>query len=95
MVGSLIKSESDFRINPNHGLKGVFGQSGIYTTMHPDNPFNARTPKGNIFSCVFILNQCSDQACGVTLTALKYYKGYSELGESRARQVVRMMTEIF
>jgi hypothetical protein len=95
LVASLIKSESDFRVNPNHGLKGVEGQSGIYTTMHPDNPFNARTSKGNIYSCVWILNQCNSQADGNTLIALKYYKGYSNLGESRARHVVKTMTEIF
>jgi len=82
-------------VNPDHNLKGVKGQAGIYTNMHPDNPFNPNTSKGNIFSAVFILNQCNTLSCGKTEGALKYYKGYSKLGARRAKVVVRMMTEIF
>ena len=95
MVASLIKTESDFKINPNHHLSGVYGQSGIYTTYHSDCPFNARCSKGNIYSCVWILNQCNLQSDGNTMIGLKYYKGYSKIGEERARQVVKTMTTIF
>jgi hypothetical protein len=95
LVASLIKTESDFQINPNHHLSGVYGQSGIYTTYHYDCPFNAKDSKGNIYSCVWILNQCNSQSDGNTLILLKHYKGYSKVGEARARQVVKTMTTIF
>jgi len=95
LVGALIYSESNFEVYADHGLKGVYGQSGIYAEKHPDNPFNPRTSKGNIFSCAFILDKSIRQARGSTLYGLKFYKGYCSEGERRARRVVRLMTTLF
>lgn len=83
----LIKSESNFRPNPNHRLDSVVGPAGINKKAHKNLLHNPNTYVGNIYASAEILAKYVDDSDSLTL-AVTRYKSLSPLGMSYAKQVV-------
>ena len=88
MLAKVIKSESNFRPNPNHGLPQIKGSAGINTNAHKQLKNNASSYTGNIYSAAEILARYLEDSDSLTL-AIARYKGLSPLGLSQAKSVVK------
>lgn len=82
-----IKSESNFRPNPQHTLPHVKGSAGINIKANNKLKHNANSYVGNIYASAEILARYIETSDSLTL-ALTRYKGLSPLGFSQAKQVV-------
>lgn len=87
-LAKVIKSESNFRPNPNHGLPQIKGSAGINTNAHKQLKNNASSYTGNIYSAAEILARYVEDSDSLTL-AIARYKGLSPLGLSQAKSVVK------
>lgn len=87
LLAIVIKSESNFRPNPNHKLPHVVGPGGINVKMHTKLKHNAHSYVGNIYSVAEVLSKYMLVSDSLTL-ALTQYKGVSPLGLSQAKQIV-------
>ena len=88
MLAKVIKSESNFRPNPNHGLPQIKGSAGINTNAHKQLKNNASSYTGDIYSAAEILARYVEDSDSLTL-AIARYKGLSPLGLSQAKSVVK------
>ena len=88
MLAKVIKSESNFRPNPNHGLPQIKGSAGINTNAHKQLKNNASSYTGNIYLAAEILARYVEDSDSLTL-AIARYKGLSPLGLSQAKSVVK------
>lgn len=87
-LAKVIKSEGNFRPNPNHALPQVKGSAGINTGVHKDLKNNAFSFTGNIYSGAEILSKYIEDSDSLTL-AIARYKGLSPLGLTQAKSVVK------
>jgi len=87
-LAKVIKSEGNFRPNPNHTLPNVKGSAGINTNVHRDLKNNAFSFTGNIYSGAEILSKYIEDSDSLTL-AITRYKGLSPLGLNQAKSVVK------
>lgn len=90
---ALLKSESTFYTNPNHGIKEVKGMGGVYWKWWKndlkkhnicDTICDLEDPIINIEASAYILSEYKKKYKD---TAVAHYKGYSALGKSQARKV--------
>ena len=88
LIANLIKSESNFRPNIKHSLPQVQCMSGINLKAHPKVLYNPDTITGCIFASAELLSKYIEDSDGLTL-ALTKYKGFSPLGHTQAKQVIR------
>lgn len=88
LIANLIKSESNFRPNIKHSLPHVQCMSGINLKAHPKVLYNPDTITGCIFASAELLSKYIEDSDGLTL-ALTKYKGFSPLGHTQAKQVIR------
>lgn len=95
---SLLASESDFRTNPRHAIRTVYGMGGIYADVWADDLKDVGiitcnrdllNPMKNIESSAFVVATFMKSSKS-TYVALAKYKGYSPLGKSQAREVIRV-----
>ena len=82
-----IKSESNFRPNPQHALPHVKGSAGINIKANNKLKHNANSYVGNIYASAEILARYIETSDSLIL-ALTRYKGLSPLGFSQAKRVV-------
>lgn len=83
----VLKSESNFRPNPNHKLPNVHGVGGINTKANPKTLHNPQSYVGNIYASAEILSKYVESSDSLTL-ALTRYKGLSPLGYRQARDIL-------
>ena len=88
LIANLIKSESNFRPNIKHSLPQVQCMSGINLKAHPKILYNPDTITGCVFASAELLSKYIEDSDGLTL-ALTKYKGFSPLGHTQAKQVIR------
>lgn len=88
LIANLIKSESNFRPNIKHSIPHVQCMSGINLKAHPKVLYNPATIAGCVFASAEILSKYIEDSDGLTL-ALTKYKGFSPLGHTQAKQVIR------
>lgn len=88
LVANLIKSESNFRPNIKHSLPQVQCMSGINLKAHPKVLYNPDTITGCVFASAEVLSKYIEDSDGLTL-ALTKYKGFSPLGHTQAKQVIK------
>ena len=88
LLAIVIKSEGNFRPNPQHKLPQVVGSSGINTKAHKTLKHNPYSYTGNIYASAEILAKYIDDSDSLTL-AIARYKGLSPLGLSQAKQIVK------
>lgn len=88
LIANLIKSESNFRPNISHSLPQVRCMSGINLKAHPKVLYNPDTITGCIFASAEVLSKYIEDSDGLTL-ALTKYKGFSPLGHTQAKQVIK------
>ena len=88
LIANLIKSESNFRPNIKHSLPQVQCMSGINLKAHPKVLYNPDTITGCVFASAELLSKYIEDSDGLTL-ALTKYKGFSPLGHTQAKQVIR------
>ncbi len=88
LLANLIKSESNFRPNIAHSLPQVKCMSGINLKAHPKVLYNPDTITGCVFASAELLSKYIEDSDGLTL-ALTKYKGFSPLGHTQAKQVIR------
>ena len=87
LLAITIKSESNFRPNPQHALPHVKGSAGINIKANNKLKHNANSYVGNIYASAELLARYIETSDSLTL-ALTRYKGLSPLGFSQAKQVV-------
>lgn len=96
---ALIESESSFITNPKHDIANVIGMSGIYWDVWKDelkkhkiahNKEDLRNPYINMRASSHILAVYMDISKGLPREALSRYKGYSALGKSQAKEVMKV-----
>lgn len=83
----VLKSESNFRPNPNHKLPNVHGVGGINTKANPKTLHNPQSYVGNIYASAEILSKYVESSDSLTL-ALTRYKSLSPLGYRQARDIL-------
>lgn len=83
----VLKSESNFRPNPNHRLPNVHGVGGINIKANPKTLHNPQSYVGNIYASAEILANYVESSDSLTL-ALTRYKGLSPLGYRQARDIL-------
>ena len=88
LIANLIKSESNFRPNVKHSLPQVRCMSGINLKAHPKVLYNPDTITGCVFASAELLSKYIENSDSLTL-ALTKYKGFSLLGYTQAKQVIR------
>lgn len=95
---SLLASESDFKSNPRHAIRTVYGMGGIYADVWADDLKDVGiitcnkdllNPMKNIESSAFVVSTFMKSSKS-TYVALAKYKGYSPLGKSQAQAVIRV-----
>lgn len=88
LLAITIKSESNFRPNPQHALPHVKGSAGINVKANNKLKHNASSYVGNVYASAEILARCIETSDSLTL-ALTRYKGLSPQGFSQAKEIVK------
>lgn len=88
LLANLIKSESNFRPNIKHSVPHVECMAGINNKAHPKTLYNPSSITGCIYAAAEILAKYIDESDGLTL-ALTKYKGFSPLGHTQAKAVIK------
>lgn len=88
LLAQTIKSESNFRPNPNHRLPQVVGSSGINTKANNKLKHNPHSYVGNIYASAEILSRYIETSDSLTL-ALTRYKGLSPQGFGQAKEILK------
>lgn len=86
LLAIVIKSESNFRPNPNHAI-GQIGPGGVNIKAHKTLNHNPHSYVGNIYASAEILSKYVDDSDSLTL-AITRYKSISPLGMIYAKHVV-------
>ena len=88
LLAITIKSESNFRPNPQHALPHVKGSAGINVKANNKLKHNASSYVGNVYASAEILAGYIETSDSLTL-ALTRYKGLSPQGFSQAKEIVK------
>lgn len=88
LLAVTIKSESNFRPNPQHTLPHVKGSAGINVKANNKLKHNASSYVGNVYASAEILAGYIETSDSLTL-ALTRYKGLSPQGFSQAKEIVK------
>lgn len=88
LLAITIKSESNFRPDPNHKLPHVVGSSGINTKANSKLKHNPYSYVGNIYASAEILSRYMENSDSLTL-ALTRYKGLSPQGFGQAKEILK------
>ena len=88
LLAITIKSESNFRPNPQHSLPHVKGSAGINVKANNKLKHNASSYVGNVYASAEILAGYIETSDSLTL-ALTRYKGLSPQGFSQAKEIVK------
>lgn len=88
LLAHVIKSESNFRPNPQHSLPHVKGSAGINVKANNKLKHNASSYVGNVYASAEILADYIETSDSLTL-ALTRYKGLSPQGFSQAKEIVK------
>ena len=88
LLTQTIRSESSFRPNVKHSIPTVECMSGINTKAHPKTFHNPTSLTGCVYASAEILSKYISDSDGLTL-ALTKYKGFSPLGHTQAKQVIK------
>lgn len=96
---ALIESESSFMSNVKHAITNVIGMSGIYWDVWGNELKAAgilqkkedlKNPFVNMRASSYILAKYKKMSNGSHIEALGRYKGYSALGKSQAKEVMKV-----
>lgn len=88
LLAITIKSESNFRPNPQHSLPHVKGSAGINVKANNKLKHNASSYVGNVYASAEILAGYIETSDSLIL-ALTRYKGLSPQGFSQAKEIVK------
>ena len=88
LLAITIKSESNFRPNPQHALPHVKGSSGINVKANDKLKHNASSYVGNVYASAEILSRYIETSDSLTL-ALTRYKGLSPQGFGQAKEIIK------
>ena len=88
LLAITIKSESNFRPNPQHALPHVKGSAGINVKANNKLKHNASSYVGNVYASAEILAGYIETSDSLTL-ALTRYKGLSPQGFSQAKEIIK------
>ena len=88
LLAITIKSESNFRPNPQHALPHVKGSAGINVKANNKLKHNASSYVGNIYASAEILAGYIETSDSLTL-ALTRYKGLSPQGFGQAKDIIK------
>ena len=88
LLAITIKSESNFRPNPQHSLPHVKGPAGINVKANNKLKHNASSYVGNVYASAEILAGYIETSDSLIL-ALTRYKGLSPQGFSQAKEIVK------
>ena len=88
LLAITIKSESNFRPNPQHSLPHVKGSAGINVKANNKLKHNASSYVGNVYASAEILAGYIETSDSLTL-ALTRYKGLSPQGFGQAKEIVK------
>ena len=88
LLAITIKSESNFRPNPQHTLPHVKGSAGINVKANNKLKHNASSYVGNVYASAEILAGYIETSDSLIL-ALTRYKGLSPQGFSQAKEIVK------
>ena len=88
LLAITIKSESNFRPNPQHALPHVKGSAGINVKANNKLKHNASSYVGNVYASAEILAGYIETSDSLTL-ALTRYKGLSPQGFGQAKEILK------
>ena len=88
LLAITIKSESNFRPNPQHSLPHVKGPAGINVKANNKLKHNASSYVGNVYASAEILASYIETSDSLTL-ALTRYKGLSPQGFGQAKEIIK------
>ena len=88
LLAITIKSESNFRPNPQHALPHVKGPSGINVKANDKLKHNVSSYVGNVYASAEILSRYIETSDSLVL-ALTRYKGLSPQGFGQAKEIIR------
>lgn len=88
LLALVVKSEGNFRPNPNHKLPYVVGAGGINVKAHPKTLHNPQSYVGNFYATAEIIEKYLRNSDSLTL-ALTKYKGFSNVGYLQAKEIVK------
>ena len=88
LLAITIKSESNFRPNPQHALPHVKGSAGINVKANNKLKHNASSYVGNVYASAEILAGYIETSDSLTL-ALTRYKGLSPQGFGQAKDIIK------
>ena len=88
LLAITIKSESNFRPNPQHALPHVKGSAGINVKANNKLKHNASSYVGNVYASAEILAGYIETSDSLTL-ALTRYKGLSPQGFGQAKEIIK------
>lgn len=88
LLAITIKSEGNFRPNPNHKLPYVVGPGGINVKAHKLLLHNPNSYVGNIYASAEVLSKYIEDSDSLTL-AITRYKGISPMGLRQAKDIVK------
>ena len=88
LLAITIKSESNFRPNPQHALPHVKGSAGINVKANSKLKHNASSYVGNVYASAEILAGYIETSDSLTL-ALTRYKGLSPQGFGQAKEIIK------
>ena len=88
LLAITIKSESNFRPNPQHTLPHVKGSAGINVKANNKLKHNASSYVGNVYASAEILAGYIETSDSLTL-ALTRYKGLSPQGFGQAKEIIK------
>ena len=88
LLAVTIKSESNFRPNPQHSLPHVKGSAGINVKANNKLKHNASSYVGNVYASAEILAGYIETSDSLTL-ALTRYKGLSPQGFGQAKDIIK------
>lgn len=88
LLAITIKSESNFRPNPQHALSHVKGSAGINVKANNKLKHNASSYVGNVYASAEILAGYIETSDSLTL-ALTRYKGLSPQGFGQAKEIIK------
>lgn len=88
LLAITIKSESNFRPNPQHALPHVKGSAGINVKANNKLKHNASSYVGNVYASAEILAGYIETSDSLIL-ALTRYKGLSPQGFGQAKEIIK------